>query len=497
MIGGFQVPQVYRKSQRSIESKLSQADIDYAELTRWSFPDEFLCFVMKLDFLGFVSSSYPNPRQKNEVPIWFLVSCQFVMRLHQSVHYRELRYLLNAGSLLTRFGYNVGSSHVGFNDKNRQPRKTVIHDDTVRKFFKDTDALEIRSWYHLELQQWFASKRVYHDSGLFVLDQTHIVVPDNKHYQDAVRMPVDEHGQLYARLGSLTAEQKASLVYHPCYALSLLLHVTPHDTHYHVSGYEFGAGNTDELVQARELVPSFCRAHPGVMKELIIDRGYIDGVFFSELKEQYGVDVMVPLRKSMSSYQDALKLVENDWEVLSEKSGKTVEVAGVPSMDLWSSATCPQQVAMCRESTEDGVRYLVLACTKRYKKPADAIKRYQLRVQIEERFRQLKHGWNIGNFPSPHKSLIESHVCFTLLTYSLLQLYLNRNDLQEQTKQMIASLRKDERTGKDAVMVYSKDEYGIFDLDDFMIRVTELEDDPRRQINALMKKQKENRLLRG
>ncbi len=56
---------------------------------------------------------------------------------------------------------------------------------------------------------------------------------------------------------------------------------------------------------------------------------------------------------------------------------------------------------------------------------------YELRVKTEERFRQLKRSWYIADFPSPHASLVESHVCFTLFTYSLLQLYLRRNDLQQ------------------------------------------------------------------
>jgi hypothetical protein len=56
---------------------------------------------------------------------------------------------------------------------------------------------------------------------------------------------------------------------------------------------------------------------------------------------------------------------------------------------------------------------------------------YDLRAKTEERFRQLKRSWYIAAFPSPHTSLVESHVCFTLFTYSLLQLYLRRNDLRQ------------------------------------------------------------------
>ena len=256
---GFLFPKVYQKNQKRVEECLAQGDIDYADLTQWQFPDEFLCFVMERKLLDYVQRTYPNPREINEVPIWFLICCQFVMRLYQTGHYHHLNFLLNSGSLLTRFGFNVGSKHIGFNGKNKTVRKTVIHADTARKFFKDTSAQEIRVWYRDDLQSWFRQQHTFDHRGLFVLDQSHLVVPDNKNYKDAVKMPVDEHGQLYPHLNSLTHEQKQGLIYHPCYALTTLLNVAQEHPQFHIAGYELGAGNEDELVQAEQLVPAFCR----------------------------------------------------------------------------------------------------------------------------------------------------------------------------------------------------------------------------------------------
>ena len=122
---------------------------------------------------------------------------------------------------------------------------------------------------------------------------------------------------------------------------------------------------------------------------------------------------------------------------------------------------------------------------------------YDLRVQTEERSRQLKHAWYITDFPSPHSSLVESHVCFILLTYSLMQLYLRRKDLRDKTQQMISTLRADERLGKDAVLVYARDEYGIFDLDDYTARVAGMQETPRQRLIAIMQAQKEARIKRN
>jgi hypothetical protein len=88
-------------------------------------------------------------------------------------------------------------------------------------------------------------------------------------------------------------------------------------------------------------------------------------------------------------------------------------------------------------------------------------------------------------------------VCFTLLTYSLLQLYLRREDLRNKTHKMINTLRVDERLGKDAVLVYANKEYGVFDLDDYTVRVAGMQDSPRQRLMTIMQDQKEARIKRN
>lgn len=516
--GGFYHPTIYQKNQKQVEQRLEQGDIDYADLTQWSFPDEFLCFVLESNLLKFIDSSYPNPRSKNEVPIWFLVSCQFVMHLYQTGSYHHLQFLLNSGSILTRFGFNVGAKKIGFNSKNKKIRKTAIHADTARnhadtarKFFKDTRHDEICQWYRHDLQTWFRGQRAFQHQGIFVLDQSHLVVPDNENYIDAVKMPVDEHGQLYSNLGSLTQEQKNALIYHRCYTLSTLLNVSTNYDQFHVAGYELGPGNQDELVQAKKLVPDFCRKFPGLIKLLIVDRGYIDKTFIKKIKCDYGIDVLIPLRKDMDDYQESIALanMKNNWELVEKKednNGRLLfkkEIASIDNLELWCSLENKMHAIATRYTTWNhqyekyDEKYAVLISTKKYTDPKMMMSHYDLRVQTEERFRQFKHAWYICDFPSPHASLVESHVCFTLLTYSLLQLYLRREDLRDKTNKMISTLRAEERMGKDAVLVYARNKYGVFDLDDYTVRVAGLQDSPRQRLIAIMQAQKEARIKRN
>ena len=123
------------------------------------------------------------------------------------------------------------------------------------------------------------------------------------------------------------------------------------------------------------------------MKELIVDRGYIDGDFFSKIKRDHNVDVLVPLKKSMLTYQDAITIAEHEkkWQMIecnndsAGKEIKKVELAQVNKMDLWDSAQFEQHVVVSKETfwnykTEQYEKhYFILAGTKKYKDATDAI----------------------------------------------------------------------------------------------------------------------------
>ncbi|MDZ7926465.1 MAG: transposase [Agrobacterium sp.] len=151
--------------------------------------------------------------------------------------------------------------------------------------------------------------------AIFILDQTHIVVPDNKNYKDAVYMRVDEFGHRYDTYG-MSEEQKAALPLHPCYALSELLHIGKDDRCFMIAGYQLGPGNTDDVEQGKLLVRDFVDAvGQDVMKLLIVDRGFIDGAFIDLVCKDIKSDVLVPLKKNMDLYLAAKRRVESaDWK---------------------------------------------------------------------------------------------------------------------------------------------------------------------------------------
>jgi len=498
---------IYEENKVKVQTDLEAGSLDYLDLADWTFQDKFFAFLLSIRFFEVCGASYPSPRMKEEVPLWFLLACKVQMKLHTTAAFDRLPGLLRSGAILSRVKFNVGGVHGGFNHKNRKDRKSAVHHDTPRKFFKDTEPSKLRSWHNEDVVRFLRKHRAFDKHGIFILDQSHMVVPENKHYEDAVRMPVDEHGQLID-MSNMTEEQKKGVQYHPCYALSELMHIDKDAKSFIFAGYQWGPGNLDELVQGKPLVKDFVRAvGKGVMKLLITDRGYIDGKFIVMVKVELGSDVLMPLRKNMDILTDAIRLAEKHprkykWTKYDEykKHGLWYreEVTVVEQMQTWEKCDIPLYVSVMRIIDSEGnVKYWGLASTFKPKDAKEPFELYELRTQLEERHKQLKNCWGVNHFTSPHKSLIEAHVLFTLLTYTLIQLYLTKTHLNELANKTITSLRQEELMGKNNVIVYSGKYFAVFDVDEYTEILAFLKDEARQRLQKWIKQFRAGKLKGG
>jgi len=498
-------PIIYEENRVKVLNDLKDGRIDYIDLADWTFQDRFFAFLLGVRFFEICGASYPTPRKKEEVPLWFLLACKVQMKLHTTSSFEQLPGLLRSGAVLSRVRFNVGGKNGGFNNKNTKERTSPIHQDTARKFFKDTNPIEARDWHNKDVQRFIRRQRGFDKHGIFLLDQTHVVVPENDNYRDAVRMPVDEHGQLID-MSKMTAEQKKAVSYHPCYALSELLHIGKDDRSFIFAGYQWGPGNTDELVHGRQMTGDFVDAvGKGVMKLLIVDKGFISGDFLTYVKRDLGSDVLIPLRSNMDALSDPLRIAESfnyKWVRYNEytKYGikYTEDVTVVKDVDIWKGCDVPLCVSIMKITGSDGsCRYWGLSSTFIPQNAREVFELYELRTQIEERHRQIKKFWYINKFSSPEKSLIEAHVLFTLLTYSLIQLYLNKNHLNVLANKTITSLRSEEQMGINNVIVYSGDYFAVLDLDDYTEIIVDLHDEARLRLQKWIKGFKNRDKFRG
>ena len=164
------------------------------------------------------------------------------------------------------------------------------------------------------------------------------------------------------------------------------------------------------------------------------------------------------------------KLKKKEWtEYRSYEKGNkkyTESVLYVGDVEEWEETNLKVFVSLMK-TTVPGVeeKSWGLCTTFRPGSAGKAFELYKKRSRIEEVNKQMKTNWRINKFSSPHESLIESHVLFTLLTYTLIQLYLIKKHLTALANKTIESLRSHESLGKDCVILYYDKKFTVVDLD--------------------------------
>lgn len=175
---------IYEENKPKVLSDLKDGRMDYLDLTSWDFLDRFFAFLLASRFFEWCASSYPSPRRKEEVPLWFLLTCAIQMKLHLQRAFHALPGILRSGAILSRVGFNVGLKEGGFNHKNKKKRETAVHQDTVRKYFKDTEPARLLNWFNHQVVGWFRRHRGFEKEGIFLLDLTLIPLPPGSHLRE-------------------------------------------------------------------------------------------------------------------------------------------------------------------------------------------------------------------------------------------------------------------------------------------------------------------------
>jgi hypothetical protein len=264
----------------------------------------------------------------------------------------------------------------------------------------------------------------------------------------------------------------------------------------------------------------------GVMKRLILDRGFLDGKAISICKADYGIDILIPIRRNMDIYEDAMALFglpETDWVRLKEPKEevkkparprpKTIEkrekkrqeklrelkeekpplppkeilvkreAAVIGGFRSWSSSTVPLSVVANREYYADGHEETwLLIDTKEVQDPKKTAQDYHIRTATEERYRQIKCFIDLTHFTSRAFSMVVNQVVFIMLAYNLLQLYLFRKRRKELNKKTLPRIRQQLLPSDSHVIVYYQNYYALFKPFEIVGFVVTLHEEARNKI---------------
>jgi len=345
---------IFEESKSLIWEALQEGDFDYMESASEVFETDFFRFIKAKPILSKLAETYPTPRKKEEVPLLFYVASNLSMRLHGVHAFNAYPLVVQAGGMLNVFGPSCGRKVThpdtgeltiyceGFNNKNHYDRQSPCDPDYLRKMAKDTRADELMGWFNQDVVSVFRTQRAFDKEGLFIGDASYLFVPDNPKYEGSVRLLFDEHDHPLSRerYEGLTDEQKIRCRRRRCYKMVTLLHTNRSLDFFLFAGGRVLSGQENESPALYELVREFVKvAGQGVMKRLILDRGFLDGRAISTAKSEYGIDVLIPLRRRMDIYEDAMalfRLPDVDWVPVKEPEAEEKKRFG-PGPRLLSS----------------------------------------------------------------------------------------------------------------------------------------------------------------
>ena len=250
------------------------------------------------------------------------------------------------------------------------------------------------------------------------------------------------------------------------------------------------------LLQA--LPPEIASKHlnPQTKQILLACRGFNHKNDYSRCKQQWGIDVLLPMKQNMDIWEDAWALGKQcPWQelprpapspkptpadrpeviirrelqrqkTLAAKRAKApapdpadvlqrTEICPLKGFTSWSECTVPIHVLLLRDCYADGHQdQWALMTTADFANPRQPKDQYARRTQIEERHRLLKCFYDLSHFHSRCFNVIAAQVVFVLLSYTLRQWQLWRLFQEELAGKTPDLLRRQLQVHNEYVVIY-------------------------------------------
>jgi hypothetical protein len=515
---------VFENDKPYVISEFREGRFDYIELASEVAETKFFQFLFGQGLVDQLAQDYPSPRKRHHVPLWMYVSSQLALRLHGSHSFHSYPLIIRAGGLIEALGPDVATRKVdsqsgdmsihceGFNHRNLYSRETPCDQDYLRKLAKDTDPQKLEQWYNHHVARLYGQLNAYDEEGIFIGDGSYLFVPNNKNYEGSKRLLFDEHNHPVSKEEEkkMTPAQRERCQWRRCYRVVFLLHCDRAGERFLIAGLRVLRADQAEGPALWELLDTFVGAvGRGVLKKLIVDRGFIDGPQIGKLQTEYGVDTVIPVRKNMDILQDVRGIVKLGvrWEeyqrprraplipprpqhptaakrekarqkTLAKRHAQEQRqnppdprdvlertlITKIPELTSWSDCPVPLTGVYSKDCYADGhEKDWLLVTTDPHATASGVRDDYALRTDVEELHRQVKCFWDLTRFPSTAWNVIVGQTVFVALTYSLLQIHLLQQGHQELNRRTVETSRRLLPDG-DRVIIYRQQRFAFFTL---------------------------------
>jgi hypothetical protein len=478
------------RNQQEVARRLTAGHIDLVTISGWGFVSNFVAFLEELEFFA-VLDLEGKGFKRVLIPIARLVlTYQLKVLLGIASINLVPTQLFRDIALLRLIGYTTTQMQVGFCQRGNLA-VGPMHQNTL------ADAVERLSAEDLERVLNGTAQRLA-ERGFFAQSTGHFAL-------DASDLPTTP---TYTGAGLLTKTERK---------------VTKDkqivDVERHLWGFQVFVVYEVRLrlVVAAKVVPiqeretqhtlalvrqAVANVGAGVIKVLLIDRGFLDGADLWALKHRWGIDFVVPAKEKMRITADAQGLArqEVDGERMvgaqrrgtekRDKKGRVhwagqVTVVGLADLRSYDQYGDEEHAKQANRTAFVGNALNAVVVTRwqgqayavgdekvfltslSITQPLEVLDHYDLRSLIENTaFRELKQGWCLESYPKRTATAVRGHVFLTLVTFTLANAFRTRQG-QTLTRHGVRRQRAEEESGK--VVIFAGDFYAIFDIEEVLV----------------------------
>jgi Transposase DDE domain len=473
-----------------VARRLTAGQVDLVTISGWGFVSSFLAFLDELEFFALLELEGKG-FQRVLIPIARLIlTYQLKILLGISSINLVPTKLFREIALLQLIGYTTIQLQVGFCQRGNLPggpmHKNTLADAVERLNVDDLEAVLNGTARRLAQRGFFAQS-----TGHFALDASDL--PTTPGYAGAglltkIERKVTKDKQVVEVERRIWGFQ-VFIVYEVRLRLVVAAKVVPIQ--------ERETRHTLALV--RQAIQNL---GAGLIRVLLVDRGFLDGADLWVLKHQWGIDFVVPAKAGMQITRDAQGLSRQDADGESifsaQRPGSAkrdpkgrirwvgqvtlVGVAHVRSYDQYGEENHAKQATrtdfvgnalnVVVVTKWEGEAYAagkekVFLTSLDIARPLDILDHYDLRSLIENTaFRELKQGWYVESYPKKTEAAVRGHVFLTLVTFTLANAF-RTSQGQVLAHHGIRRQRAAEEIAK--VIVFVGNSYAIFDIEEVFV----------------------------
>jgi hypothetical protein len=479
------------RDQQEVAKRLTAGDVTLVTVSGWGFVADFLAFLDQVGFyalLGIEGKGFTRVM----IPIARLIMT-YQMKVLMGISSINLvpTRLFRQVALMQLIGYTATQMQLGFcergNIESGPMHKNTLADAVERLTAEELEFILNETASRLQTKGFFNGSK-----GHFALDATDLETTAK--YKGAgvkkyTEWKADKESKKAIEVERFAYGFKVLIVYEVRLRLVVAAKVVPINEH----------ESKSTLSLVRQAVKNL---GDGVVRVLLMDRGFLDGQDLWVLKHELGIDFVVPSKDKMRVTEDARGVCrqKGDWESLfaAERRGKkkvdkagkvkregqvsVMGVAGLTTYDQYGDLEHARR-ANRKDFEGNALNAVVVTCWQgeEYKvgkekvflsslpveDPLGVLDLYDLRSLIENTaFRELKQGWNLKSYPKKTKEAVTAHAFLTLLTFTLANAFRSSRG-QELAKHGIRRQRAEQED--DNVIVFADDYYAIFHIEELLI----------------------------